>query len=105
VAFFFGALRPAGIVAGLAAVPLSALFMALSAAGLVLSFIPPAVALFAFLLRALGAIITLIVSAAASLPGIKAPPVPALAASILIGAAVFAADRRVKSRRNLAAFE
>jgi competence protein ComEC len=97
----FGVLRPVGIAAGLAAVPLTSLFMALSLAALVLGGFAPAADIFGKALALLGNCIGKLVSAAAAFPGLQAPFGAALAVSLFLAALILFAEyhlRRYRSR-------
>jgi competence protein ComEC len=101
----FGVLRPAGIAAGLAAVPLTSLFMALSLAALVLEGFSPAAALLTRALAFLENIIGAFVSGAASLPGIEASFAAVLLVSAVLAALIVFAEYRLRRyRRYLAPF-
>jgi competence protein ComEC len=96
----FGVLRPVGIAAGLAAVPLTSLFMALSLAALVLGGFVPAADIFGKALAILGNCIGRLVSAAAAFPGLQAPFAPALAVSVFLAVLILFAEYRLRRYRN-----
>ena len=72
VAYYFNTLRPIGIITGIIIAPLSTLFMILSLAALLFSFVPlPIWSFFAFLLDFLYGVINNIVSVSSLVPGIN----------------------------------
>ncbi|MDR1278660.1 MAG: ComEC/Rec2 family competence protein [Treponema sp.] len=89
-AFFFGALRPAGILAGFIIVPLTSLFMIASMIWLVLDLLfPPLSLLLGQGISLLYLLMDLLVSLAARLPGISVPrPILALGLSLGVSALV-----------------
>ncbi|MDR2143563.1 MAG: ComEC/Rec2 family competence protein [Treponema sp.] len=97
-AAFFGELRPGGIISGLVVVPLTSLFMAASLLFLACGgFFPPAAIK---ILSVLELVIAKTVSAAALIPGVKAPFFPALALSLSVAALVFFAEKRLRLYRS-----
>jgi competence protein ComEC len=101
VSALFGVLRPAGIAAGLAAVPLTSLFMALSLAALVFGGFAPV--FFGKSLAFLGNCIERVVSAMAAFPGIQAPFAAVLALSMFITGFIIFAEYRLRRYRNYCA--
>jgi len=85
VIFFFGSLRPIGIIAGLVVVPISSLFIVLSLAALAASFIPvPLFAVCDFALTLIYRFLEFLVSLAGRVPGLNfSNPIPALVFLIL----------------------
>ena len=107
VAFYFGSLRPIGIVAGLAVAVLCTVFMAAALAALVAAFLPlPLWALFDFALTWIYRTIDFTVSLAARVPSIPVSnPVPVLIFSGLLCLLVLAIKKRDDAYRNsVAAF-
>jgi len=102
VVFFFGSLRPIGIIAGLAVVPISSLFIVLSLAALAASFIPvPLFAVFDFILTLVYRLMEFIVTLAGKVPGFSSStPLPALVFSILFWLILLFVHRRDISYRN-----
>jgi competence protein ComEC len=100
--YWFGVLRPVGILAGLLVVPLATVFMAGSLAFLALGFIFPILgkalaAVLSGLYRAQDAIVRI----AAAVPGVKAPGLlPVLAAVLAFTLFLFYFEYRIKRRRN-----
>jgi len=86
VVFYFGTLRPVGIIAGLIVVPLSSLFMVVSLAALVAAFLPlPVWNFFDLILTGLYRFLEFLVTLAGQVPGFDVSnPLPVLAVSILI---------------------
>jgi competence protein ComEC len=106
-AFFFGALRPIGIPAGLVIVPLTSLFMAASMCWLALDLIFPPLALFLGRgLALLYQLMDLLVSLAARLPGISVPR-PMLAVWFSLGVSariIWLGNRSGLFRRRIPSF-
>ncbi|MDR2369878.1 MAG: ComEC/Rec2 family competence protein [Treponema sp.] len=100
--YWFGVLRPAGILAGLLVVPLATAFMAGSLAFLALGFISPVlgealVPLLSGLYRAQD----MVVRTAAAVPGMAAPdPLPVLAAALAFTLFLLYFEFRIKRRWN-----
>jgi competence protein ComEC len=104
-AFFFGALRPIGIVAGLAVAALAALFILLALAALAVSFVlPAAFPPFDAALTLLYTALQRLVNLAARVPGIPAAnPALALLVSLALAAALLLLSRRAETARLRAA--
>jgi competence protein ComEC len=68
---FFGILRPVGIAAGLAVVPLVSLFMALAGSYLLVGFIPPIQYVLDGILNVVQGLLNRMVSLASLVPGIE----------------------------------
>jgi competence protein ComEC len=102
-AFFFGTLRPIGIIAGLVIVPLSSLFMVAALAALAASFLlPPLFAPLGFVLTLLYRAMEFSVDFMGKAPGLDSPPAPALIVSVLAAALIFGLkhlDLRYRRRR------
>ncbi|MDR1104776.1 MAG: ComEC/Rec2 family competence protein [Treponema sp.] len=100
-AYWFGALRPAGIAAGLLAVPLATVFMALSVPVLFLAGVfPPAGRAAAPALSLLYGAQEKIVGLAAAAPGFSPGTAPALAASLALTAVILLLARRAGRNGN-----
>lgn len=86
VAYYFGSLKPIGILAGLIIVPLSSLFMVIALAALAASFLPlPLWNLFDILLTGVYRLLEITVHMAGRFPGLTVPnPYPTLVISIII---------------------
>ena len=102
VAFFFGTLRPVGIIAGIFLALLSSIFMVLSLAALIFSFLPlPIWNIFDFILTWIYRFLELLVSVAGRFPGINVKnPLPVLFISILLWVFVLLIQKRERERRN-----
>jgi competence protein ComEC len=106
-AFFFGTLRPVGIVAALFIVPLVSLFMDVSLAALAVSFLPPPLSaptdfVLTFLYRALKFSVDFMGKA----PGLDSSPAPVLIGSVLAAALILALKRLdLRYRRRLVPFD
>jgi competence protein ComEC len=101
VSYFFGILRPVGILAGLVIVPVVSVFMILVLAGLVLSFAAPA--LFSPVSQALTLLyrlLELMVSAAGRVPGFAAPYPAVLAGAFAAAALLACLQNRDSLKRN-----
>jgi competence protein ComEC len=101
-AYWFGVLRPVGILAGLLVVPLVTVFMAGSLAFFTLGFIFPLVGkVLAPLLSGLYRAQDMIVRAAAAVPGMAVPePLPVLAAALAFTVFLLYFEYRIKRRWN-----
>ena len=105
VAAFFGTLRPAGLAAGLAAAPLSGIFMALSLLWLCAANIPFLGTILDFLLWGLYTLFRWCVSLFAGAPGFKAEAAAVcIAAALLIVCLFVAANLQKRYRNELAPF-
>jgi competence protein ComEC len=92
--FFFGVLRPIGIVASLFIVPLASLFMVVSLAALVVSFLlPPVFGPLSFILTILYRALEFAVGFMGKAPGLVSPLAPVLIGSLLVAALVFGLKR------------
>ncbi|MDR1862869.1 MAG: ComEC/Rec2 family competence protein [Treponema sp.] len=93
--FFFGILRPVGIIASLFIVPPASLFTVIALLALVVSFVlPPLFAPLDFVLTFLYRTLEFSVNLAGKVPGLDAPyPGPVLAASVLAALLVFGLKR------------
>jgi competence protein ComEC len=102
VVFFFGALRPIGIIAGLLVAPLSSLFMVLTLAALAAAFLPlPLWTVFDFALSWLYRFLEFIVSLAGRVPGFSlSNPVPVLVFSGLLWLLVLSIKKQDDLYRN-----
>jgi competence protein ComEC len=85
-AYYFGVIRPIGIIAGLFIMPLSSLFMILALISLVLvSFVPILFDPLSFILNLVYRLMEIIVSVAGKVPGLKTPNfIPVLLVSLAI---------------------
>ena len=85
VAYYFGSIKPVGIIAGLLVIPLSSLFMILALTALALSFLPlPLWIFFDLVLTGVYRLLELLVSQAGRVPGFSVSnPVPVLVFTIL----------------------
>jgi competence protein ComEC len=106
-AFFFGTLRPVGIIAAFFIVPLASLFMVVSLAALVGSFLlPPLFGPLGFVLTLLYRALEFSADFMGRAPGLDSPPVPALVGSVLAAALAFALKRLdLRRRRRLVPFD
>jgi competence protein ComEC len=105
VVFFFGELRPVGIIAGLIAVPLSSAFMALALIWLVIADIPLLGILVDHLLGLLQTILKQGIAFFAQAPGFKILfPAICMAVPLIIGLLFILADRQKRYRNYLAPF-
>jgi len=105
VALFFGILRPAGIIAGLFAAPLSGLFMALSLLWLFVGRLPLAGMILDRLLTAVQFVMQWSISFFARFPGIKAAAGAAcVVAPLLIAGLYVLGCRQTRYRNELAPF-
>jgi competence protein ComEC len=106
-AFFFGTLRPVGIIAGLVIAPLTTVFMTGSLAFLALTFlIPPLAPLGGKALSLLYVVMDKLVSLAAKVPGIRTPR-PFWLLGLTLGLAVFIlwfGNRYGRSKRRVPSF-
>ena len=102
VAFYFGSLRPIGIIAGLLVIPLSSLFMILALVALVVSFLPlPLWGFFDFVLTVVYRIIEFLVSISGRVPGLSVSnPVPVLIVTIFLWLFILFIQRRDEARRS-----
>jgi len=102
VAFYFGSLRPIGIIAGLLAAPLCSLFMIAALGALAAAFLPlPLWTLFDVALTWLYRSLDFLVSLAGQVPGITVSnPVPVLAVSCLLCLLVLFVKKRDNAYRN-----
>jgi competence protein ComEC len=92
--FFFGGLRPVGIIAGLFIVPLASLFMVVSLGALAVSFLaPPLFAPLDFILTLLYRGLDFFVNLMGKVPGLAFPPAPVLVVSALAAALIFVLKR------------
>ncbi|MCL1815459.1 MAG: ComEC/Rec2 family competence protein [Treponema sp.] len=102
---FFGVLRPIGLVAGLAAAPLSGGFMALSLFWLCLSPLPFIGMMLEYLLRGLHILMQWSISFFARFPGLKAEfLVVCIVTPLFITGLLVLADRQKRYRNELAPF-
>jgi competence protein ComEC len=105
VAFFFGVLRPAGIIASLFAAPLSGLFMALSLLWLFAAELPLAGMLLDRLLIAVHFVLQRSVDLFSKFPGLKvAPAVVCIITPLVIAGIFMIADRRERYRNEFIPF-
>ena len=102
VAYYFGSLKPVGIIAGLFIMPLCSLFMVLSLAALAAAFIPlPLWDLLDILLGWLYRFMELLAAQAGRVPGINvSDPVPVLVITVLLWLFVLFIQRRDMMYRN-----
>ena len=102
VAFFFGSLKPIGIIAGLLVAPVSSLFMVLALAALASAFLPfPLWNVFDIALTWLYTFLDFIVSLAGRVPGLSVSnPVPVLIFSGLLWLLVLFVKKRDDAYRN-----
>ena len=100
--FYFSALRPIGIAAGLVIAPLSSLFMVLSLAALIISFLPsPLWSVIDFFLTQVYRLFELVVSLASRFPVLQiSNPVPVLIFSILFLALILFIHRKDYAHRS-----
>jgi competence protein ComEC len=108
VVLYFGTLRPIGIIAGLVIAPLSSLFMILSLAALIASFIPfPLWNLLDIILTLLYRVLESLVSLAGRVHGFSfSGPGPVLCFSVLIWLLLLFLQRADNLRRNsIASFD
>jgi len=108
VVLFFGSLRPIGIIAGLLAVPISSLFIVLSLAVLVVSFLPlPLWGVFDFMLTWVYRLLELTVSLAGRVRGFSiSNPIPVLVFSVLFWLLILFIKRQDDTYRNsIASFD
>jgi competence protein ComEC len=93
--FFFGVLRPIGIIASLFIVPLASLFMVIALGALVVSFVlPPLFVPLDFVLTLLYRVLEFSVNFAGKAPGLDVPhPAPVLIGSVLIALLVIGLKR------------
>ena len=108
VVFYFGAVRPIGILASLLIAPLSSLFMVLALGALTASFLPlPLWAIFDLVLTGLYRLLEFIVSFFGRLPGLSfSNPFPVLIFSILFYLAALFIQRRDRLyRSSIASFD
>jgi competence protein ComEC len=105
--FFFGVLRPIGIIAALFIVPLASLFMVLALGALVFSFLlPPLFAPLDFILALLYRALEFSVNFMGKVPGFDSPPAPALILAVLAAVLVFGLKRLdFRYRRRLVPFD
>ena len=102
VVFYFGSLKPVGIIAGLIIAPLSSVFMVLSLGALAAAFLPlPLWSFFDLLLTGLYRVMEFTVSLAGRVPGFSfSNPVPVLVVSGLIWLAVLLIKKQDDLRRS-----
>jgi len=102
VVYYFGTLRPIGIIAGLLVAPISSLFIILSLIALALSFIPfPLWDIVSFVLTLVYRSLEFIVTIAGRVPGITVSnPFPVLIFTILFWLAILLVRKWDSSHRN-----
>jgi len=102
VVFWFGSLKPIGIIAGLIVVPLSSLFMILALAALAAAFMPlPLWNLFDLVLSWLYRFLEFLVTLAGKVPGFTVSnPVPVLVVSLFLCLIVFLIRKQDRRRRD-----
>ena len=102
VCFYFGALRPIGIVAGLLVAPISSVFMVLAMAALAASFLPvPLWNVLDFFLILVYRLLEFLVSMAGKVPGFPVSnPVPVLIFTLLFWILVIFLQKRDNLHRN-----
>jgi len=102
VVYYFGTLKPIGILAGLVVVPLSSLFMILSLAALAAAFMPfPLWNILDFVLSALYRFLEFIVSLAGRVPGFNVSnPAPVLVISLFLWLLILFIRRQDRLGRN-----
>ena len=101
VAYYFGSLRPIGILAGLVLAPVSSLFMVLSLAALAASFLPvPLWDLLDFSLTVVYRFLEYLVSLAGRVPGLSVSPVPVLIFTVALWVLVLIVQRWNEAYRN-----
>ncbi|MCL2472655.1 MAG: ComEC/Rec2 family competence protein, partial [Treponema sp.] len=108
VIFYFGPLRPIGIIAGLIVIPIVTLFILLSMAALAASFIPiPLFSVLNFLLTLIYRLLEFIVSQAGRIPGMNfSGPIPVLIFALVFWIIILLAHKQDISYRNrISAFE
>jgi len=108
VVFYFGSLKPIGIITSILAGPLSALFMVLSLMALAASFLPlPLWTFFDFILTLVYRAFEFTVSVLGKVPGLSiSNPAPVLVFSLLFWLAILFIQRRDYGRRNsIASFD
>jgi competence protein ComEC len=108
VAYYFGSLRPIGILAGLVLAPVSSLFMVLSLAALAASFLPlPLWDFFDFTLAWVYRFLEYLVSLAGRAPGLfVSSPIPVLVFTVVLWVLVLFVHKRDQAYRNsVASFE
>jgi competence protein ComEC len=108
VAFFFGSLRPIGILASLIVVPVCSLFIVLALAALVASFLPfPLWNALDFILTPLYRFLEYTLTIIGQVPGFSiSNPLPVLAIVILFWGLIMFVDKRDKEyRRSIANFD
>ena len=108
VTFYFGSLRPVGIVAGLLLAPISSVFMIFSLAAMAVSFLPfPLWDALDFALTQIYRILESIVSIASHVPGFSVPNALAvLAFSLLFWLLILFLEKRdIAHRNNIASFD
>jgi competence protein ComEC len=100
VADFFGILRPIGIAAGLAVVPLISVFMVLSCLYLLLGFIPPVLQVLDLLLGLVQDLVNRLVYWASLIPGVQVSLPLVLAGCLPVIVLIFGINRFYQSYRN-----
>jgi len=102
VVFYFGTIKPIGILAGILVAPLCSVFMVIALAALITSFLPfPVWSVFDFVLTWFYRLLDSIVSLAGRVPGLfNLNPVPVLVVSILLWILVLFIHKQDLLRRN-----
>jgi competence protein ComEC len=105
--FFFGILRPIGIIAVFVIVPLAYLFMVVSLAALIFAFLlPPLFVPLDFVLTILYRVLEFSINFMVEAPGLEIPPAAALIGSLLAISLIFALKRLdLRYRRRFVPFD
>jgi competence protein ComEC len=102
VSWFFGEIRPVGIIASLVVAPLTTVFMVVSMAWLAIGALLPALSpLLAWVLSALYNLMEATARLAGFMPGIKANPYLVLLFSLAVAVLLPVADSRLRSKRKV----
>ena len=108
VSFYFGSLKPIGILAGIVIAPLSSLFMVLSLIALAASFFPaPLWYFFDFILTLVYRFLEFIVNSTGKIPGITITnPVPVLVFSVIMSLLILLLKKYdTERRKSIASFD